>query len=61
MSISIDQLLAVKGIKLSEQESKLLQLQWERILALKRDFDVVSHNPEDIILCYGAKGGNEHE
>ncbi|MDR4948080.1 hypothetical protein [Neobacillus cucumis] len=58
MSSLIDQRLAVKGIHLSEEESKLLQLQWEEIQSLKKDFDEISHNPDDIILVYGAKGGN---
>jgi hypothetical protein len=61
MSILIDNLLAVRGIHLTEEESKMFQLQWEKILSLKKDFDEVSSNQEDINLCYCAKGGMDNE
>jgi hypothetical protein len=60
MSI-IDYLLAVKGIHHSEEESKMFQLQWKKILSLKKDFDDISRNQEDINLCYSAKGGMDNE
>lgn len=61
MSILINHLLAVRGIHLSEEESKMFQIQWKKILSLKKDFDEVSNNQEDINLCYSAKGGIDYE
>jgi hypothetical protein len=61
MSTLIDKLLAVRGIHLTEEESKMFQVQWKQILSLKKDFDEVSSNQEDINLCYQAKGGMDNE
>jgi hemerythrin len=61
MSTLIDKLLAVRGIHLTEEESKMFQFQWKQIRSLKKDFDEVSSNQEDINLCYQAKGGMDNE
>jgi len=53
--------LALRGIRLSEEESKVFQLQWEKIQSLKKEYDEVSSNQDDINLCYSAKGENENE
>jgi hypothetical protein len=61
MTILIEHILALRGIRLSEEESKVFQLQWEKIQSLKKEYDEVSSNQDDINLCYSAKGENENE
>lgn len=58
MTILIEHILALRGISLCEEESRSIQLQWEKIRSLKKDFDEVSNNQDDINLCYSAKGGS---